>query len=153
MPRRDDEYDDRRDEEPGDRDDRRDRYDRPDYERPHRGGLVLAFGIISIVMPQCGIGLILGILAWVWGNADLRAMEAGEMDPEGRSLTHAGKICGMVGTAFGVLMILAGIAYLLFFVAFFAAMPAPAPPAPPPPAVQQAPAPAPVAPQPRPVDD
>jgi hypothetical protein len=31
------------------------------------------------------------------GNNDLREMAAGTMDPDGRGLTQAGKICGMIG--------------------------------------------------------
>ena len=30
------------------------------------------------------------------GNNDLRQMDAGAMDPSGRGLTQAGKICGMI---------------------------------------------------------
>ena len=58
---------------------------------PHRGALILVFGILALV-----VCFIFGIAAWVMGNNDLRAMDAGQMDPEGRSLTQAGKICGMI---------------------------------------------------------
>jgi DNA-directed RNA polymerase subunit RPC12/RpoP len=58
---------------------------------PHRGGMILAFGILSwAVCP------VFGIIAWVMGNTDLAEMDAGRMDPEGRSMTQAGKIIGMV---------------------------------------------------------
>jgi uncharacterized membrane protein YidH (DUF202 family) len=60
--------------------------------RPHRGGVVLALGILGIV-----VCFICGIIAWVMGNNDLREMNAGTMDPSGRGLTQAGKICGMIG--------------------------------------------------------
>lgn len=60
--------------------------------RPHRGGVVLALGILGIV-----VCFICGIIAWVMGNNDLREMAAGTMDPDGRGLTQAGKICGMIG--------------------------------------------------------
>ncbi len=60
--------------------------------RPHRGGVVLALGILGIV-----VCFICGIIAWVMGNNDLREMAAGTMDPAGRGLTQAGKICGMIG--------------------------------------------------------
>lgn len=59
--------------------------------KPHRGALVLALGILGIMF--C---FILGIIAWVMANNDLREMTAGKMDPEGRPLTQAGKICGMI---------------------------------------------------------
>lgn len=59
--------------------------------RPHRGTTILVLGVLSLVV--CAP---LGIPAWVMANADLKAMDAGEMDPEGRSSTQAGKICGMI---------------------------------------------------------
>jgi hypothetical protein len=60
--------------------------------RSHRGGVVLALGILGLV-----VCFICGIIAWVMGNNDLREMAAGRMDPAGRGLTKAGKICGMIG--------------------------------------------------------
>jgi len=59
--------------------------------RPHRGGLILALGILGLVC--C---FICGIVAWVMGSNDLREMAAGRMDPSGQGLTQAGKICGMI---------------------------------------------------------
>ena len=139
-------HDDREPDTPADpRDDRRrgDDYDRPDYERPHRGGMILAFGIISLVMFQCFgvVGLIFGILAWVFANSDLRGMDEGEVDPSGRQMTQVGKILGIVGMALSVLYMLAMIAYLIFIFAFVAMAPAPAPPAAAPPPPIQAPGP------------
>lgn len=103
---RDDVYDDYEDD------------DRRGEEVAHRGGLVLSFGIISILMFfMCGpVGLPLGILAWVWGARDLKRMDAGEMDPEGRGTTQGGMITGIIGTVLGVLSTLAIIVYALFFV-------------------------------------
>jgi hypothetical protein len=63
------------------------------FMAPHRGGLVLALGILGIV--AC---FICGIVAWVMGNGDLKAMDNGTMDPSGRSITNAGRICGIIGT-------------------------------------------------------
>ncbi len=59
--------------------------------RPHRGVMILVFGILGLVC--C---FILGIVAWVMGSGDLREMDAGRMDPSGRGLTQAGKICGII---------------------------------------------------------
>jgi hypothetical protein len=39
------------------------------------------------------------------GNNDLREIDAGRMDPSGRGLTQAGKICGMVGTILAIVAI------------------------------------------------
>jgi hypothetical protein len=90
--------DDRFEDEADDRDDRPRRRERRDYELDHRGGLILALGIIGLV--ACGP---VGIAAWVMGNNDMKEMEAGRMDPEGKQLTQVGKILGMVATAFLVL--------------------------------------------------
>jgi len=59
--------------------------------KPHRGTLILVLGILGIVC--C---FICGIIAWVFGNNDLKEMDSGAMDSTGRGLTQAGKICGMV---------------------------------------------------------
>jgi hypothetical protein len=69
---------------------------RADYQA-HRGGTVLVFGILGLVI-QGPIGLVLGIVAWVMGSTDLAAMRAGRMDPEGESQTNAGRICGIIAT-------------------------------------------------------
>lgn len=76
--------------------------------RPHRGVMILVFGILSIVL--C---FIFGICAWVMGNADLRAMDAGQMDPEGRGLTQAGKILGMISVGLLILSTVMGALFLL----------------------------------------
>ena len=46
------------------------------------------------------------------GNGDLKEMDAGAMDPSGRSTTNAGRICGIIAT---ILMILAVVALILIF--------------------------------------
>lgn len=83
-----------------------------DSLRPHRGGLVLVLGILGIVLCQ-----ILAPFAWVMGNNDLAAMNAGTMDSSGRGLTDAGRICGIIGTILLGLSLLGGIAFVIF--AFF----------------------------------
>lgn len=67
---------------------------------PHRGVLILVLGILGIVC--C---FICGIIAWVMGNNDLHKIDAGRMDPSGRGLTQAGKICGMVGAILAIVVI------------------------------------------------
>jgi hypothetical protein len=81
--------------------------------RPHRAGTVLTLGIVGLVLTLgCGLGWILGIVAWVMGNADLRQMDAGTMDPSGRGNTQAGKICGIISVALAAL----GLVIYLFMV-------------------------------------
>jgi len=82
--------------------------------QPHRGVLILVFGILSFVL-SC---FIFGILAWVWGNADLAEMAAGRMDPEGRGLTQAGRILGMIN----VILVMALVGLWLMLVVFGVAL-------------------------------
>jgi hypothetical protein len=81
--------------------------------KPHRGGMILAFGIIGLV---CCI--IFAILAWVMGNGDLKEMAAGRMDRTGEGMTKAGKILGMIGC---LLQIVGFVIWLLMVVVFGAA--------------------------------
>ena len=80
--------------------------------RQHRGVQILVFGILSLVVCQ-----IFGIAAWIMANADLQEMAAGRMDPAGRDMTQAGRICGIVGTALLIIplvvMIFFGLAMVL----------------------------------------
>jgi len=69
--------------------------------KTHRGTTVLVFGILSLVV--CPF---FGIAAWTMGNGDLQEMDNGHMDPTGRDLTNAGRICGMVGTGLMALQVL-----------------------------------------------
>lgn len=84
--------------------------------RPHRGVLILVLGILGLVL--CVIS---GIVAWVLGNGDLRAMDSGEMDPTGRGLTQAGKILGIVAVALNVLVLVIWVVLIVVGVAAGAA--------------------------------
>jgi hypothetical protein len=100
-------------------DDEDDYDDRPSRRRlrrnvaPHRGTLILILGILALV-PIHGmtLTLILGPIAWIMGNSDLKEMRAGRMDPEGESQTSIGRICGMIATILGGVGLVIG---LLFF--------------------------------------
>ena len=74
--------------------------------------MILVFGILGFVV--CPI---FGIAAWVMGKGDLKAIDQGLMDPEGRGLTNAGKICGMVSV---ILAVVGFVLYLLVFALFIA---------------------------------
>jgi predicted RNA-binding Zn-ribbon protein involved in translation (DUF1610 family) len=105
---------------------------------PHRGTMVLIMGILGLVLgPIIGLGL--GITAWMMGRRDLAKMRDGAMDPEGKGLTQAGHICGIIATAFQSVMLLFCLAYFgfVFYMVFSIRSVAPAPPAPPPPQWQQ----------------
>ncbi len=129
-PEESDERRPRRDRHGLDDDDDDDEMDRRHIRRdvePHRGGLILGLGISSIVsifgicicgafMPLIQIGL--GIASWVMGRGDLRKMEQGSMDPDGRGQTKAGYICGIIGLAIGVLMLIAFGAYIAIVIVY-----------------------------------
>jgi hypothetical protein len=61
----------------------------------HHGSLILAFGIASLVTPGF-MALVFGPLAWYLGDADLKAMRAGRMDPSGESHTTTGRLLGII---------------------------------------------------------
>ena len=101
----------RRRRERDDDDDRDDRNDRPRrrYLTPHRGGMILTFGIMAV----CGIvTIVFGPMAWIMGTADLREMRAGRMDPSGEGMTQAGRIMGIISVC---ILILSLLAVCLFF--------------------------------------
>jgi len=90
----------------------------PPPMRPHRGGTVLALGILGLA-----VCFICGIIAWVMGSNDLREMDAGRMDPAGRGMTRAGKICGIISVcvaAAGALLVIMELC--LLFLALIAAV-------------------------------
>lgn len=84
------------------------------HQQPHRGAIILTLGILSLVI--CAI---LGIIAWVMANNDLRLMNAGQMDPSGRGITQAGKICGMIGTILMCIGLGFAVLYFLFVIVIF----------------------------------
>ena len=81
--------------------------------QPHRGTMILVLGILGLVV--CGP---LGTVAWVMGRGDLKLIDAGQMDPEGRGLTQAGTICGMIAS---ILMAI-GLVFAILWIFLFAAV-------------------------------
>jgi len=77
--------------------------------KPHRGAVILAFGILGFVVCQ-----LFGVAAWVMADKDLREMDRGYMDPSGRDMTMTGRILGMVGTALMALSVIAFLCFILF---------------------------------------
>jgi hypothetical protein len=70
--------------------------------KPHRGGMILTFGILGLLC--CGI---FAILAAIMGSQDLKEMQAGRMDRSGEGLTRVGMILGFVGIGLWVIGIIA----------------------------------------------
>jgi hypothetical protein len=98
-----------------DRDDDDDYDDRPRRRRrrrdyaPHRGTMILVFGILSLVGV---VPIVFGPMAWIMGNQDMQEIRAGRMDPEGESSTSAGRVCGMIATILWLVVV--GVCSLLF---------------------------------------
>ncbi|MDQ3330796.1 MAG: hypothetical protein M3552_09100 [Planctomycetota bacterium] len=70
--------------------------------REHRGGIILAFGILSWVS-MC---FLFGVAAWALAVEDLRAMRAGEMDATGERITRAGMILGAISVVLTMVVLL-----------------------------------------------
>ena len=79
---------------------------------PHRGTLILVLGIVGLVVNFFGIP---GAIAWYLANQDLPQMASGRMDPAGQGMTQAGKVCGIIGVAMGIL----GCCITAFWMAMF----------------------------------
>lgn len=76
--------------------------------------LILVLGILSIVFAGCGI--VLGPVAWILGN---NALASGTVDSSQIGQVNAGRICGIVGTVLGALVI---VLYIFFFAVGFSSM-------------------------------
>lgn len=99
--------------------------------RPHRGALILTFGIVGLFGGLLSLGCcqgllvleVFGILAILFAREDLRQMRAGRMDTSGDGPTRAGLILAIIGLVFAALSI-AILLLMLIFVGISAAIPA-----------------------------
>jgi predicted Zn finger-like uncharacterized protein len=112
---------------------------------PGRGGMVMSFGIISIVLfavslivgfggsfiiPFAGfcipvfdiIGLVLGILAWTMGSGDLKKIRAGRISRSAEGNTRVGFVTGIIGTVLNALSLLCGCVMVIVGLIFGAAV-------------------------------
>ncbi len=102
------------------------------YVKNHRGSGVLALGIVSLVFALssvftfcCGLFLILpvisitvGIIGWIMGSADLKAMRTGRMDRSGEGQTKAGWILSIIGTCMSAFFLIIFVGMIVFFLVF-----------------------------------
>ena len=79
------------------------------YPEASQATTALVLGILGIVI----CGGILSPFAWVMGNKEMEAIDAGRRPPENRGTANAAKILGIVGT---VLLGIGIILVVLFFV-------------------------------------
>lgn len=73
---------------------------------PHRGTLLLVLGIAGLLVCQ-----LICPVVWILASNDLGEIKRGRMDPEGRGLTQAGLVLGIVGT---VLFLAPAVIFLFF---------------------------------------
>jgi hypothetical protein len=90
---------------------------RPGQE-PHRGTTVMVLGILSLVM----VPFILGPIAWYMGTEDMKKIRAGRMDPEGEGSTNTGRLCGMIGTILGIVLLVGWCVIMMVWVGVMAAV-------------------------------
>ncbi len=76
------------------------------------GSVVLSLGswCLCAAIPSLGLGIATVIL----GMQDLKAMDAGLMDPSGREKTRSGQVMGFVSLAFSVILPLLALLYYFF---------------------------------------
>jgi hypothetical protein len=82
----------------------------------HRGSTILGLGIGGLVISGCPVaGWIVGGMATRMGADDIDQMNRGNMDPAGRGMTSAGRICGIIAVILSTLSSLAGIFFLVMY--------------------------------------
>lgn len=72
--------------------------------RQHNGVAVLVLGILSCCI--CGLGLIMGPIAWAMGNTELGAVRRREVDPGAHGIIMGGYVCGIIGTCLNACWVL-----------------------------------------------
>ena len=66
--------------------------------QPHRGTLILILGLVGFFC--CGI---VGLIAFIMGSSNVKAMQEGRMDPAGMGTTQAGRWIGLIAIILQVL--------------------------------------------------
>ncbi len=77
---------------------------------------VMVLGIISIVTSFCYgvVGIILGIIALVLANKDMKLYRENPEEYDGFNNLNTGRICGIIGLSIGSVIFLLAIIYLVF---------------------------------------
>lgn len=78
------------------------------YPEASQATTVLVLGILGLIICQ-----FLAPVAWVMGNNELQAIDAGRRNPDNRGTANAGRILGIVGT---VLMAIGILVFILLVV-------------------------------------
>ncbi|HJS71468.1 MAG TPA: DUF4190 domain-containing protein [Acidimicrobiia bacterium] len=69
------------------------------YPEPSQATTVLVLGILAVLFQ------ILGPVAWIMGNKELAAIDAGRRSPENRGSAKVGKVIGIIMTVVLVLTV------------------------------------------------
>ena len=73
-----------------------------------QGTTILVLGILSLVLGvSCGVGFLLGPVAWVMGNGAIAEIDRDPAAYTNRSMVQAGRVCGIVATALLALGVIA----------------------------------------------
>ncbi|MDP9144998.1 MAG: DUF4190 domain-containing protein [Actinomycetota bacterium] len=80
------------------------------YPEASQATTALVLGILGIVVCQ-----VLAPFAWVMGNKEMQAIDAGRRPPENRGSANAAKILGIVGTVLLGLFVIGAILFVVFF--------------------------------------
>lgn len=79
------------------------------YPESSQATTALVLGILSLICLP-----VLGPIAWVIANTEIRAIDEGRRDPANRGTAVAGKVLGIIGT---VLIAVAVLAFGFLFIA------------------------------------
>jgi hypothetical protein len=86
------------------------------YPEQSQATTILVLGILGLIC--CAP---LGIAAWVMGNKELQAIDAGLRNPDNRGTANAGRIIGIIGTVllgvyivFGIIWLALGLTFTTF---------------------------------------
>jgi len=91
-------------------------FDQAQYQVQHwpeqsQATMVLVMGVLGLVFCQ-----VCSPIAWIMGNKELEAIDAGRRPYDQRSTANVGRILGIVGTAL-ILLVVVGVA-LMFILSF-----------------------------------
>jgi predicted Zn finger-like uncharacterized protein len=74
---------------------------------PHRGGVILALGLTGLLLSCIPFaGWIMGGIALSMANTDLPRIDRGVMEADGRGMTVAGQVCGIIAVVINSIMAL-----------------------------------------------
>ncbi|HEY5890697.1 MAG TPA: DUF4190 domain-containing protein [Acidimicrobiia bacterium] len=84
------------------------------YPEESQATTILVIGILSLVC-SC---FPLGIAAWIMGNKEIAAIDAGMRNPQNRQTANAGRIIGIIATVLGSIGIILLIIWALVGITF-----------------------------------